>query len=206
MQARRAPTSSKIHPARMAVDFWASVGAEACEWQATGRRLAGMPPDRSWSLPEFGPAGDGSFSVGGGSFTGAGYPPSAVGREAKHPGGEASSSTCVSETFEGNTRKWVLQIHASEGRSADSALATLPPEEVGTWVVDWRVTMTARGWRLDGAPVINHCAALRGYLRKAANGRSKPFREVSQSNGALFRYLGDEADYRRGLGSSSHIT
>lgn len=86
------------------------------------------------------------------------------------------------EVAEDEARGWALQIHAAEGRSADSTLAMFPPEEVEAWAVDWLVTMQARGWQLDGAPVANPRAALRGYLRKAANGRSKRFREVSSGN------------------------
>lgn len=92
------------------------------------------------------------------------------------------------EVVDSDARKWALQIHASEGRSADSALAMLPPEEVETRAVDWLVTMEACGWRIDGAPVVNPRAALRGYLREAANGRSKRFREVSPGAGEAVEF------------------
>ena len=68
-----------------------------------------------------------------------------------------------------------------------------PPEEVETWAVDWLVTMQARGWQLGGAPVVNPRAALRGYLRKAAAGRSKRFREISRDPGTAEAADTDEA-------------
>ena len=87
------------------------------------------------------------------------------------------------EIYEEDARAWARQFHMLEGRSAGSTLAMFPPEEVETWAIDWLVTMQARGWQLGGSPVVNPRAALRGYLRKAAAGRSKRFREISRNPG-----------------------
>lgn len=79
------------------------------------------------------------------------------------------------DVVDSDARKWALRIHASEGRSADSALAMVPPEEVETWAVDWLVTMQARGWRLDGAPVV---ISSRRPARLPQESRQRPLEAV----------------------------
>lgn len=74
---------------------------------------------------------------------------------------------------EDDARRWGRKIHEEEGKSSDSVLAMFPPAEAERWAVDWFVAMERQGWELGGSPVVNPRAALRGYLRKAAEGRSR---------------------------------